>query len=343
MGLGDINGYIDENWHGGDIQGDLFSHPEMDVFEEKAEQPAETAKKPSVWNWRHAMTRELMRGKTRQQIMAKYRDTLERFGVFDEADAFLEENFGLLGWLVVDVDNFDEKFGYDDMPANLKAFNLYAVNATELQEVVTRSLVSENDGTIDGFFGSDDSVTETVKYVDSVTGLPCLDEDGLNGDTNRIMAVVKHLAELGWITKGTCDYISGLEDSDKIFSIAQSISDHFKPKFKSDGKYTDVSKEFGVEDYDLEADSMGEVKNVEVYGVQENKLDDIGDVKLLGTVDVQNDLDSSDFCNDFEIGELPDGDIDLEEIAVEDAPKDEIELENRKKDIEISNKYEWNW
>lgn len=344
MGLGDINGYINENWHGGDIKGEFFSNPEMDVFEDGDEQkPVTQVKKPSVWNWKHALTRELMRGKTCQQILVKYRDALERFNVLDEATAFLDENFGLIGWLVVDVDNFDEKFGYDDMPKSLKAFNLYAINSTEIQEIVTRSLVSENDGTIDGFFGSDDSVSESVKYIDAVTSLPCLYENGINDDTERIMKVASMLREHGWMGQNEFDRISSIDDNEKILSIAGAIASHFTPKLKSDGNYSDVSSEYGVEDYELDADPISYMKDIDITGMKENTIDDIGDVKLLGTIDIESDLKESDFCDEIELGEQVNGDVDLDEMVLEDANKDEVEFDTRKKDIQISNKYEWNW
>ena len=49
MGLGNIGKFIDENWHGGQIKGDFYSHPEMTI-----EETVRVDKKPStlVWNWR---------------------------------------------------------------------------------------------------------------------------------------------------------------------------------------------------------------------------------------------------------------------------------------------------
>ena len=47
MGLGNIGKFIDENWHGGQIDGDFYSHPEMTI-----EETVRVDKKPStlVWN-----------------------------------------------------------------------------------------------------------------------------------------------------------------------------------------------------------------------------------------------------------------------------------------------------
>ena len=106
MGLGDIGKFIDENWHGGQIKGDFYSHPEMTI-----EETSRVDKKPStlVWNWRHALTRELMRGRHKGEILAKYRDVIDRFGIRDKAEKFLDKNDGFLGWFVVDVANFDDK------------------------------------------------------------------------------------------------------------------------------------------------------------------------------------------------------------------------------------------
>ena len=163
MGLGNIGKYVDENWHGGQIEGDFYNHPEMTI-----EETLKVDKKPKtmVWNWKHAMTRELMRGRHKDGILFKYQEVIRRFGLYDKVSAFLDRNDGFLGWFVVDVANFDDKFGYEDMPEDMRKCNLYAYNATELREIISRSLISENDGTMDGFLNSDEGIHEEISYVD---------------------------------------------------------------------------------------------------------------------------------------------------------------------------------
>ena len=67
--LGDLSKYMDENWYGGQIEGDFFEHPELNI-EENIQEIKQTSK--SVWNWKHAITRELMRGKHKYEILQRY-------------------------------------------------------------------------------------------------------------------------------------------------------------------------------------------------------------------------------------------------------------------------------
>jgi hypothetical protein len=112
--IGNLTDFIDENWHGGQIEGDFFDHPEMQLEENLK---VEKKQKKSIWNWQHAVTRELMRGKHKSEILNKYKVVIERFGIYDAVNQFLEENDGVLGYFVVDVSNFDENFSYDDIPS----------------------------------------------------------------------------------------------------------------------------------------------------------------------------------------------------------------------------------
>ena len=167
MSLGDIGNFMDENWHGGQIDGDFFEHPEMDIEETAIEEKKESNK--LVWNWKHAITRELMRGKHRTEILSKYKNVIDRFDIKELICNFLDKNQGVLGYFIVDVSNFDDKFKYEDMPQ-------------ELREVINRSLVSEEDGSLDGFLNSDDSINEEIYYIDECTGLPAI--DSWNGESD---------------------------------------------------------------------------------------------------------------------------------------------------------------
>ena len=201
MGLGNLSNYIDENWHGGQIKGDFFNHPEMSLEENPT---VEKKPKTKIWNWKHAITRELMRGRHKPEIMSKYQGIMDRFGLTDKIGEFLDKYDGFLGWFIVDVSNFDEKFGYDDMPEDMRKCNLYAYNATELREIISRSLVSENDGTMDGFLNSDENIHEDVKYVDDYTGLPCVDDiDAIfDDDDDRLAGIADYFLGRKWMTLG---------------------------------------------------------------------------------------------------------------------------------------------
>lgn len=323
MGLGNIGEYIDENWHGGEIDGDFFYHPEMTIEESSAPAPKP---KTIAWNWKRVVVRELMRGKHANDILAKYRPVIDRFGIEDDVRRCLERYDGVIGWLVVDVSSFDEKFDYCDMPEEMRRFNLYAVNATEIREVLSRSLVSENDGSIDGFLNSDDNVSETVCYQDEHTGLPCIDSvDDISDDSDpRLSGIAGMLLERGWISSSEKERFSGM--SGKLAFIARAIRRHFRPKASAaSGDYQDDVKDFDVRSQDLEADSIGFHKDAEVNNVHEVRIDDIGDVDIkrgvdvnimrenrlddIGDVDVKkdlsivNDLSKRDFCGDIDIAD----------------------------------------
>lgn len=300
--IGNIDDYIDENWHGGNLQGDFFSHPQMtieqDDFVEENQQ-----KKNVVWNWEHSLIRELMRGKTREQILYKYQDVIKRFDLQIEFEEFLEDYYGVFGYLVVDVSNFDDKFKYKDMPERLRQTNLFAVNSTELQEVITRTLVSQNDGSIDGFFNSDENIHEEVVYIDETTGLPCLEnvDDFINycQEDERIKDVLKIFLNRKWITLEqknkfqNCDGIGAL--------LVKIIRRSSQLKSNSNGEYSDVINDYDVQDNDLYADVQEEAEEVKINNLKENKLDDIGDVSIQQDLDIKDAKSQLDDVVDIDI------------------------------------------
>ena len=300
MGLGNIGKFIDENWHGGQIKGDFYSHPEMTI-----EETVRVDKKPStlVWNWRHALTRELMRGRHKSEILAKYRDAIDRFGIRVKVEEFLDRNDGFLGWFVVDVANFDDKFGYEDMPEELRRCNLYAYNAIELREIISRSLTSENDGTMDGFLGADDSVHEEVRYVDDYTGLPCIDDiEGIfDNDDARLAGIADYFLGRNWMTIGERNAF--VNSGNKLAYLVSILRRSFAPKSKSDGKFDDIVGDYGVKQQELEADASDAVKDVEIGNVHENALGDLGkDVVMPEKYDIVKENSKSDFRQDVQVG-----------------------------------------
>lgn len=304
MGLGNIGGYLDENWHGGQMEGDYFDHPEMPLEENG---PVKNVSKGNVWNWRHSVTRELMRGRHKFEIMAKYATVLDKFGIRDEVSRFLDKNDGVLGWFIVDVSNFDDKFGYQDIPEEMRACNLYALNATELREIVSRSLVSEGDGTMDGFLGSDDSLSETVGYIDECTGLPCIDGwDGESDDDDaRMDAIAGIFLGRNWMTLAEKSRFDGMEG--KLPYLVSIVKRHFSPKSTSNGKFEDDVANYGIEGQELSVTPQKAMKDVEVTGVRERTIDDVGYVAMPEKFDIAKENKKSDYKKDVEVGRRVEG------------------------------------
>ena len=338
MGLGNIGKFIDENWHGGQIDGDFYNHPEMTI-----EETVRVDKKPStlVWNWRHALTRELMRGRHKSEILAKYRDVIDRFGIRGKAEEFLNKNDGFLGWFVVDVANFDDKFGYGDMPEELRKCNLYAYNAIELREIISRSLTSENDGTMDGFLGADDSVHEEVRYVDDYTGLPCIDDiDGIfDNDDARLAGIADYFLGRKWMTLGERNAF--VNSDNKLAYLVSILRRSFAPKSKSNGKFDDIVGDYGVKQQELEAEASDAVKDVEIGNVHENVLGDIGkDVLMPEKYDIVKELKPSDFKSDVEFVDIV-KDKNLDGLAItRDSEFGDIDVEDKPESLDAINMVE---
>ena len=332
MGLGNIGKYIDENWHGGQIEGDFYSHPEMTLEENpKVERKA----KPFVWNWRHAMTRELMRGRHKPEILAKYQDVLDRFGVREKVVEFLGKYDGFLGWFIVDVSNFDDKFKYEDMPEEMRKCNLYAYNATELREIISRSLISENDGSMDGFLGADDGIHEEVSYVDDCTGLPCVDDiDAIfDNDDDRLAGIADAFLGRKWMTLGERNAF--VDSDNKLAYLVSVVRRSFAPKSNSDGRFDDDVEGFDVRQQELDADSQKAQKNVEVNNIHENRMGDLGkDVVMPEKFDIKRENRKSDFRKDVQVGKP----VESQEVGnVHERRLDDIGSTDLKKSIDVVN------
>ena len=300
MSLGNIGNYINENWHGGQIEGEFFDYPEFDI-EENVQ--IEKKSNKSVWNWKYAITRELMRGKHKQEILSKYKVVIERFGIQDVVNKFLDKNDGVLGYFIVDVSNFDDKFTYNDIPQQLKDCNLYAINAIELREIINRSLVNENDGSLDGFLNSNENVDEEVYYIDECTGLPVIDEwNGESDDEDeRLNSIANLFLGKKWMTLSEKEKFDTIEGKFPYLISIVKRAHSFNSKVND--KINDDVNDFQIKNQELQADSQEFLENVEVNNIHERKMDDIGDVSLLKKIDVINKLNKTDFCDDFEVDE----------------------------------------
>ena len=269
------------------------------------EETLRVEKKPRtlVWNWKHAMTRELMRGRHKNEILFKYGAAIERFGIRDKVTSFLDRNDGFLGWFVVDVSNFDDKFGYEDMPEEMRRCNLYACKATELREIISRSLISENDGSMDGFLNSDDGIHEEVTYVDEYTGLPCVDDidEIFNNDDDRLAGIADYFLGRKLMTMNERNNF--VNSSNKLAYLVAVLKRSFAPKSKSDGRFEDVVSDYGVKQSELEADSQQAFADAEVENIHERRLDDLGnDVVMPENFDIIKENLKSDFREDVAVG-----------------------------------------
>lgn len=339
MGLGNIGNYMDENWHGGQLEGDFFDHPSMDIEENaKVDKPI----KQSVWNWKHAFTRELMRGKHKFEIINKYLPMIIRFDIHKQANDFLDKNDGALGYFIVDVSNFDDKFSYEDMPEDLRKCNLYAVNSTELREVINRALVSENDGSMDGFLNSNDNVDEEITYLDECTGLPCIDSwDGESDDEDeRLNNIASLFLGKKWMTLDEFNKFNTMEG--KLPYLVSIVKRAFAPKSRSNGKFKDDVNDYDVKDQDLQADSQKEVKEAEVNNIHETTMDDVGYVAMPQKYDIKHENKKSDYQEDVSFNKKRDKvevnnihESEMDDIGNTDMPdKVDIKREHKKSDYQ---------
>ena len=303
MGLGNIEEYLNENWHGGQIEGDYFTHPEMTIEENGRPEK----RKGQLWNWEYSVSRDLMRGRHKSEILAKYKDVMDRFGIRKDVCDFLDRNDCVLGWFIVDVSKFDDKFGYKDIPEEMRVCNLYALNATELREVISRSLVSENDGTMDGFLGGEDGIEEEVNYIDECTGLPCIDGwDGESDDDDeRLSAIADIFLGRKWMSLAEKDGFSKVEG--KLPYLVSIVKRHFAPKSRSNGKFDDDVNDYDVKGQELEADSQKAYKEAEVNNIREGKMDDIGHVEMPEKYDIADEHKKSDYRQDVSLGKKVQG------------------------------------
>lgn len=297
--IGDIGGYIDENWRGGAL--DMEIGPAHEMPTEVDIQPVDEgvpAGRASVWDWRSVLKRELMRGKCPEEILRKYDGALRRFGAMDDAVYFLKKNFGVLGWLVVDVSCLDGKFRYQDMPEDIRQCNLFAVNSPELREIVSRKLVDETDGSFDGFIGGGDRIVESIRYVDEATGLPALDvEGGLEYDELKCQRIAKTLSGRGWMLMQ--DYDACRTPEERIHFIVAAIRDHFAPyKGAADGSFEDGSAEYGLEGQSLVADSCAAEPALDTDALKAPEQEDFelaAPADDFGELEARDDLGSGDF------------------------------------------------
>jgi hypothetical protein len=241
-----------------------------------------------------------MRGKHKNEILLKYKTVIDRFDIKDEVCKFLDKNDCVLGYFIVDVSNFDDKFSYNDIPQNLRDCNLYAINAVELREVINRSLVSENDGSLDGFLNADDNVNEEVYYLDECTGLPCIDcwDGEYDDEDERLNSIANLFLGKKWMSLSEKENFANIEG--KLPYLISIVKRAFTPKSSSNDFFEDDINEYNIENYDMEADSQLAVKDVEIKNIHEQKINDIGNTSMPTKLNIENEFKKSDYCDDVD-------------------------------------------
>lgn len=292
MESGDIGDFLDENWYGGEIDGDFYEHSKnddiCDAIDEESPRPQ---KKQCAWDWQYALSRALMSGRHTADILSQYGDALEKLGFLEDARAFLEDNDGWLGYFVVDVSCFDSKFGYKDIPDFMRSCNLFAVNSRSIREVVSRSLVSDSAATVDGYLSSEDGVSEEVYYVDETTGLPCLDDNSVPPRDlfKKVCDVANFLFGRKILTEEELSRVESAEETnDALLVMCSAVQKSFKPSARGNSEVENVVDEFEIKPNELTADSAS-VDAVEIKDEGELKLDDIGEVSMDESLGVEND------------------------------------------------------
>ena len=317
MGLGNIGKYIDENHYGNliEIGGEFFSPPEMKIEDEKT--LPKVAKKLR-WNWKRSFSQELMAGRHKLDILKRYEASINKFNIAKEAESFLEKNDGIIGYTVVDAGSFDEKFGYKNIPANMKKFNLFVVGARDIKKSSVVNKKNTNDGTMDGFLASTDTVSKTIVAIDENTGLYAIENiDEIDENHSAFDCAAKKLLEGNLISLSEHKKFAGIKN--KFAFVNDKIKESFTYQ-KSAKSFVDKTfEEFGLAKQKLVGNSDKAIKEINV-SAKSQKLGDIGEIKKVKTASI----DEAEFFN-----------------ACSD--KNEIKLEEKPQSIKISNKYEFGW
>ena len=336
MGLGNIGNYIDENFYKTTpVNEDAFSHPEMPIEENKV-RVVPSGKR--VIKKKKALSRELMKGLHKPEILQKYGDFFSKYNVLDKAIAFLDQNDGLIGYFVVDVSAFDNKFGYNDIPAFMRSCNLYAINSDQLQEIKDVGLVSENNGTLDGFLNSNETPKCEVRYVDSTTGLPVVENASKCFDDNddRLQKIADLFLRQNLIKLG--DHARFGQVKGKLPYLVALVKSSLKPKSAATGKHENLVSDYQVKAPVSTIECAKKQKAQAVNGLSELKVDDIGDVSMPEKVHVSRKFDASELKKDVDLNAKQVASVDENELNSLEATEDVIDFDKVSNEIDISTK-----
>lgn len=281
-GLGNINDFIEENNHGGLIEqdADFYSTNEMPIEENRVVKKVE---KVLVWDWKKSIGRALMSGYHTPYIMEKFGLLINQSPQKEKILKYLRVNDGLLGYLFVDTSLFDENFDYSDIPSGMKKYNLYAIHSKNFEKTVRKTVTRNSDGTMDGFLNGDDVIIETYSCQDKYTNLPAI-MSMEQVDENAVRRIGKKLLDDGRI--GVRDF-EIFKNTDKLVflkKLFRSVTPYIPTNKKTEN---DVAN-FGLENQELNSDKISLLKDVTVNNVKEQMLNDVGDISLKKSVEIQN-------------------------------------------------------
>ena len=350
--LGNIHDFIEENNYGGliSVDNDFFQTTEMPI-----EEDVKVEKKPQIrtWNWKKAIGRALMSGYHTDYILDKYAFLISNSPNKEKILKYIQTNDGLLGYIFIDSSLFDDTFNYNNVPDGMKKYNLYAIHSPNAKEIIETTVKNENNGTMDGFLNTEDTIVKNTSYEDEATKLPVIISMS-DVDDDKIRRIGKKLLDDGRI--GIKDY-DVFRNTDKLVFL--------KKMFRNNKPYiqTNIKTEDDVSDFDLVPQEMDVniklQKDVDIDDLTENDYNDF-EIK---SQDMNVDLAESGFKSenmDIEENgnESNDGnekafdsivivkkatqDVDEEEYF---APEDgeEIEIDKIPEEQKISNKYEFGW
>lgn len=320
MGLGDIGQYIDENHIGTKpMEDDSFEHFEMPIEENKVRV---VPTKKVVFNWKKALSKELMQGKHTDELLRKYGDFFKKYGVYEKALNYLNANDGVIGYFVVDSNAFDDKFTYNDIPEFMRKCNCYSINPKSMQEVFDNNLVSDNDGTLDGFLNTSEKPVSVVRYVDCASGLPVVKNVQVcyNDEDNPRLAEIAKLFLMRKLM-GLADYSRFASKSGKLAFLVNCVKASLAPKSNATGNYENLAADYGVVEQKAIAESTKAQKAQEVGEVGELHVDDIGNTSMPKPMHISRRVNSSEFVEDVNVqGKKSSINVSMGEMKLDNIP-----------------------
>ena len=286
-GLGNINDFIEENNHGGLIEenADFYSTTEMPIEENVI---VKKVKQPKVWDWKKSIGRALMSGYHTDYILNKYGLLINQSPNKEKILKYLRVNDGLLGYLFVDTSLFDEKFDYSNIPNGMKKYNLYAIHSKNFEKTVSKTVVKNSNGTMDGFLNGNDIIVKTYSCQDKYTNLPAISSID-EVDENEVRRIGKKLLDDGRIGVRDFELFKNTDKLSFLKKMFRTVTQYIPTNKKTEDDVTD----FGLENQELTGDKVVLVKDISVDNNKEQFLDDVGDVSVK-TVQIKDEEIPSD-------------------------------------------------
>lgn len=341
-----------------------------DDFKDASDEPIGKPKN----DWKSGVTKSLMKGLSKEAVIAKHTIGLGNGRVKEAIVAFVNSFHGLIGTMVVDCGNLD-KGAYQRM--SNKNYHCYAYNCNCFQEkVVMRSRVSSG-GSLDAALQSKELVSEEKIKVCQKTGLPVISSFKEVNDS-RLNNVVKELAYNGGIGSKTASKI--LKSKNKLVALKNTFSSLNVSKVIKDempvvdGEY----KSYGLNAPDFAVDTNSAVDAVDIRNISvPDTIEDVFVEELLpGDAEIEQDngdiidirpfkqsLDIDpvdtleiDDCPTFDVSELfisvnppphvtniSVGDINIVNAKIDGVKDYDFDLEEGSEEIDIDGEQDENW